>query len=68
MLYAVVAVISVLILNQSSDCANVNVTTGNNQQPLNGWLVNTQTPQSTQNFINQTLSRMASGVCHKEVP
>lgn len=64
-------IVAILFLAQSS-LGNVNLNT-TNQRPLNGQeqyghLLNRQTAENTRNFINQTLSRMASGVCYKEVP
>lgn len=64
-------IVAILFLAQSS-LGNVNLNT-TNQRPFNGQeqydhLLNRQTGENTRNFINQTLSRMASGVCYKEVP
>lgn len=68
MWYSFVVVICIALV-QSNDANVVN----NGQRPVDGqsqfsWLVQSQAAHNTQNFINQTLSRIAPGICYKEVP
>lgn len=67
--YSIISAILFLAQNSLGNVkSNTTIERPPNAQEQYNFLLNRQADENTRSFINQTLSRMALGVCFREVP